>query len=117
MKIIKSDCGVWMIHDKPFQSAARELTERVMRAVGVDPNDFRLRDAGIMAIVDDLNNWISGVNIEEKSSSPSNYPRILTEKQKKQREKRLLKLRKQLRKGMERDVATVKSITKLLGKD
>lgn len=45
------------------------------------------------------------------------YYRKLTDEQKKKRANRLLKLRKELRKGMEKDVALVRSITSLLGKD
>lgn len=45
----KSDCGVWMVRGTT-NSIARHVAIQAMRALDMDVNDFRKRDAVIMEI-------------------------------------------------------------------
>lgn len=48
--VTKSECGVWMHDEDRCESFARMVAIDAMRALGMDPSDFRKRDAVIEGI-------------------------------------------------------------------
>lgn len=68
--VYRSDEGVWMrSHSVHHESAARTIAQAAMMSVGLDVNDFRLRDKVIMGVSPAVNAMLDSVQARYEALS------------------------------------------------
>lgn len=60
-KVVRSSVGVWMAQDEEMVSVSRMIAIDAMRAMGLDPNEWRLRDEIISAICQRVDGTLDSV--------------------------------------------------------